>query len=70
MTIVKPCTNLKSNYSKSIKMSYETKHQKNILKNIKEALKEIEEGKGIPMENIVAEMEEKYHLYYLYEKWK
>lgn len=61
MAIAKPCINLKNNYSKSIKMSYETK-QKNILRNIKEALKEIEEGKGIPMENIIAEMEEKYHL--------
>ena len=35
--------------------------QKDILKKVDEALKEIEEGKGIPMESIVAEMEEKYH---------
>lgn len=68
MAIAKPCINLKNNYSKSIKMSYETKQKKNILRNIKEALKEIEEGKGIPMENIIAEMEEKYHLYHLCEK--
>lgn len=62
MAIAKPCINLKKSYSKSIKMSYETKQQKNILRNIKQALKEIEEGKGIPMETIVVEMEEKYHL--------
>lgn len=35
--------------------------QKDIFNKIKEALKEIEEGKGIPMEDIVAEMEAKYH---------
>lgn len=34
--------------------------QKDIFKNIDQALKEIDDGKGITMENIVAEMEEKY----------
>lgn len=28
MAIAKPCINLKNNYSKSIKMSYETKQKK------------------------------------------
>ena len=36
--------------------------QKDILKKVNEALKEIEEGKGIPMEDVVAEMEAKYHV--------
>lgn len=36
--------------------------QKDIFKEIKESIKEIEEGKGIPMEKVVAEMEAKYHL--------
>lgn len=34
--------------------------QKDIFRNIDQALKEIDDGKGITMENIVAEMEEKY----------
>ena len=36
--------------------------QKDILKKIEEAMQEIKEGKGIPMEEVVAEMEAKYHL--------
>lgn len=36
--------------------------QKDIFKNIDQALKEIDDGKGITMENIVAEMEEKYDI--------
>ncbi len=36
--------------------------QKDVLNKINKAIKEIEDGKGIPMENIVAEMEEKYKL--------
>ena len=36
--------------------------QKDIFKKIEEAMQEIQEGKGIPMEDIVTEMEEKYHL--------
>ncbi len=35
--------------------------KKDIFKKINEVLKEIEEGKGIPMEEVVAEMEAKYH---------
>lgn len=35
--------------------------QKDIFNEIKEALKEIEEGKGISMEEVVAEMETKYN---------
>lgn len=35
--------------------------QKDIFNNINEALREIKEGKGIPMEDVVAEMEAKYH---------
>ncbi len=35
--------------------------QKDIFNNINEALKEIKEGKGIPMEDVVAEMEAEYH---------
>lgn len=35
--------------------------QKDIFAKINQALKEIDEGKGIPMEYIVAEMEAKYH---------
>ncbi len=35
--------------------------KKDILKKIKEAIKEIEEGKGIPMENVLTEMEAKYN---------
>lgn len=35
--------------------------QKDFFKQINAALKEIQEGKGIPMENIVTEMEAKYH---------
>lgn len=34
--------------------------QNNIHKKIKDAIKEIEEGNGIPMEQAIAEMEEKY----------
>lgn len=33
-----------------------------IFKQIREAIKEIEDGKGIPMEDIVAEMEAKYNI--------
>lgn len=36
--------------------------KKDIFKNIDQALKEIDDGKGITMENIVAEMEEKYDI--------
>ena len=36
--------------------------QKDIFKKIEEAMLEIKEGKGIPMEDIVTEMEAKYHL--------
>ena len=36
--------------------------QKDIIKKIEEAMQEIREGKGIPMEEVVAEMEAKYHL--------
>ena len=36
--------------------------QKDIFKKVEEAMLEIKEGKGIPMEDIVTEMEEKYHL--------
>jgi len=32
------------------------------LSKVDDALKEIEDGKGIPMENVVAEMEAKYNL--------
>lgn len=34
----------------------------NIFKQIEEAIKEIEDGKGIPMEKVVAEMEAKYQI--------
>lgn len=34
--------------------------KKDVLKKIEQALKEVEEGKGIPMEEIVAEMEADY----------
>ena len=33
-----------------------------LLKNVTEAIAEIENGKGIPMEQIVAEMEETYNI--------
>ncbi len=36
--------------------------KEDIRRNVEIALKEIEEGKGIPMELVVAEMEEKYHI--------
>lgn len=36
--------------------------QKDVFARIEEAIKEIEEGKGISMEDVVAEMEAKYHL--------
>lgn len=36
--------------------------KKDVFENINIAIKEIEEGKGIPMEKVVAEMEEKYHI--------
>lgn len=36
--------------------------QKDIFEQIKQAIEEIKEGKGIPMENVVAEMEAKYHI--------
>ena len=36
--------------------------QKDIIRKIEEAMLEIKEGKGIPMEEVVAEMEAKYHL--------
>ena len=36
--------------------------QKDFFNKIDEAIKEIENGKGIPMEDIVAEMEEKYNI--------
>lgn len=36
--------------------------QKDIFEKIEQALNEIEEGKGIPMEEIMAEMEAKYNL--------
>ena len=36
--------------------------QKDIFKKIEEAMQEIKEGKGISMEDIVREMEAKYHL--------
>ncbi len=36
--------------------------KKDILVKIDKAIKEIEEGKGIPMEDAVAEMEAKYHI--------
>ena len=36
--------------------------KKDILVKIDKAIKEIEEGKGIPMEEAVAEMEAKYHI--------
>ena len=36
--------------------------QKDMIRKIEEAMQEIQEGKGIPMEDIVTEMEEKYHL--------
>jgi len=36
--------------------------QKDIFKNIEIAIKQIEDGKGIPMEQIIAEMEAKYHI--------
>ncbi len=36
--------------------------QKDIFKKIEEAMQEIKEGKGITMEDIVTEMEAKYHL--------
>ena len=36
--------------------------REDIIKSIEIGMKEIEEGKGIPMEELVAEMEEKYHI--------
>ena len=36
--------------------------KKDIIRNVEIAMKEIEEGKGIPMELVMAEMEEKYHI--------
>jgi prevent-host-death family protein len=36
--------------------------QKTVFKNIETAIREIENGKGIPMEEIIAEMEAKYHI--------
>ena len=36
--------------------------KEDIRKNVEIARKQIEEGKGIPMELVVAEMEEKYHI--------
>lgn len=36
--------------------------QKDMIRKIEEAMQEIREGKGIPMEEVVAEMEAKYHL--------
>ena len=36
--------------------------KKEVFKNIEIAIKEIEKGKGIPMEDIVAEMEAKYNI--------
>ncbi len=36
--------------------------REDIIKGIEIGMKEIEEGKGIPMEELVAEMEEKYHI--------
>ena len=38
------------------------KFKRDILEKIDKAIKEIEEGKGIPMEEAVAEMEAKYHI--------
>lgn len=35
-------------------------YQKDLAKNINKALQEIENGKGIPMEEVIAEMEAKY----------
>lgn len=36
--------------------------QRNVFENIMNALEEVKQGKVIPMEKIVAEMEEKYHI--------
>lgn len=36
--------------------------KKDFFRQLNESIKEIEDGKGIPMENIVAEMEAKYNL--------
>lgn len=36
--------------------------QKEVFKNIDIAIKQIENGQGIPMEKVVAEMEAKYHI--------
>ena len=36
--------------------------KRDIIVEIAKAMEEIKEGKGIPMEKIVAEMEEKYHI--------
>lgn len=36
--------------------------QRNVFENIMNALEEVKQGKTIPMEKIVAEMEEKYHI--------
>ncbi len=36
--------------------------KKDIFEKINESLKEIEDGKGIPMEDVVAEMEAKYNI--------
>ena len=36
--------------------------QKNLWEQIEEAVQEIKDGKGIPMEDVVAEMEAKYNI--------
>ena len=36
--------------------------QNDIIGKIEQAMKEIESGRGIPMEDVIAEMEEKYHI--------
>lgn len=50
--------------SKEFDKQYATfeEFQKDVFARIEEAIKEIEEGKGISMEDVVAEMEAKYHL--------
>ena len=37
--------------------------KKEIIREIEDSIRQIEEGKGIPMEDIVAEMEAKYDTY-------
>jgi len=64
MAFVEQSVDVKNYYSKSASGEYDSfeDFKKELFKNIDEALQEIEEGKGIPMEEAVAELEAKYHL--------